>query len=110
METSGFVNWFKIFLEMVKEPPLLLLYDRHLIHISIPMIKAALEQDVILKFPPLVTDVLQPLEKRINKFGMKHCLTILEFEIFFLFPAMQKEGRKKENVISGFEKTKIFIP
>ena len=89
------MGWFKIFLEMVKEPSLLLLYDRHLIHISIPMMKAALEQDVILKFPPLVTDVLQPLEKRINKFGMKHCLTILEFGIFFSFPSNAERGQEK---------------
>ena len=62
METSTFASWFKVSLKMVKERPLLLLYDGDLTHTSIPMIKAALEQDVILKFPPQVTDVLQPLD------------------------------------------------
>ena len=117
METSTFASWFKVFLEMVKERALLLLYDGHLTHTSIPVIKAALEQDVvILNFPPHVTDVLQPLDvacfgplartwearlyKRVNEFGIKHCL----------ISAILKECMKRENAISGFEKTgKIFI-
>ena len=124
METSTFVSWFNVFLEMVKEQPLLLLYDGHLTHISILVIKAALEQDVTLKFPPHVTDVLQPLDvtcfgplkriweawlqKRVNKFGIKYCLTRSEF--VNLISAIWKEGMKKENAISGFEKTgKIFV-
>ena len=79
------------------------------------MIKSALEQDiVILKFRPYITDVLQPLDvasfgppkriwkaslkKRANKFGIK------------LTSAIWTKGMKKENAISGFEKTgKIFV-
>ena len=125
METSTFTSWFNVFLEMVKERPQLLLYDGDLTHISIPVIKAALKQDVVIpKFPPHITDVLQPLDvacfgplkriweaqlqKRVNKFGIKHCLTRSEF--VNLISAIWKEEMKKENAISGFEKTgKIFV-
>lgn len=125
MEKSTFACWFNVFLEMVTEQPLLLLYDGHLAHISIPLIKATLQQDVlILKFPPHVTDVSQPLDvacfgplkriweaplqKRANKFGSKHCLT--RSESVTLISAIWKEGMKKENAISRFEKTgKIFV-
>ena len=63
MDTQVFVEWFKIFTDKVKERPLLLLFDGHLTHISIPVIREALNQQiVILKFPPHVTDVLQPLD------------------------------------------------
>ena len=89
-----------------------------------PMIKAALEQDVvILKFPPHVTDVLHRLgvacfgplkriwearlQKRISEFGIKHCLSRPEF--VNQLSAVWKEGMKKENVISGFEKTGKII-
>ena len=39
------------------------MYDGHLTHISIALNKKAREEDVtIVKFPPHVTDVLQPLD------------------------------------------------
>ena len=63
METKTFTAWFFKFADFVKERPLLLLFDGHLTHISIPVIKKALEEDIIiLKFPPHVTDVMQPLD------------------------------------------------
>ena len=82
------------FTDKVEEHPLLLLFDGHVTHISIPVIREALNQQIVtLKFPPHVTDVLQPLDvahfgplKRkwekllhecINKFGAKHQLTKL---------------------------------
>ena len=48
------------------------------------------------------------LQERVNKFRIKHCLELLEF--FNLISSIWKEGRKKENAISGFEKTgKLFV-
>ena len=96
---------------------MLLLYDGHLTHISIPVIKAALEQDnVILKFPPHIIDVLQPLDvawcgplKRIwEAWLQKKSQWIqdqtLSHKFVTVISAIWKEGMKKENAIGGFKK------
>ena len=63
METETFAAWFNHFADFVKERPLLLLFDGHLTHISILIIKRALDKNIIIvKFPPHVTDVMQPLD------------------------------------------------
>ena len=63
METETFAAWFSHFADFVKERPLILLFDSHLTHISISFIKRALNENIIIvKFPPHVTDVLQPLD------------------------------------------------
>ena len=122
METETFRMGFFKFCEMVKERPLLLLYDGHLTHVSAPVIEKALDEDVtILKFPPHVTDVLQPLDvacfgplkrewerklhKRISELGIKNPLTKCEFvnELCTIW----NKGMKKENAISGFQSTGI---
>ena len=120
METETLAAWFNCFADFVKERPLLLLFDGQLTHISIPVIKRALDEDIIIvKFPPHVTDVLQPLDiscfgplkwawerrlhQRINEFGIKHLLTRSEFVNELC--AIWNTGMKKENAISGFEKT-----
>ena len=88
--------WFFKFCEIVTDRPLLLMFDRHLTHISAPVIEKALELNIIiLKFPPHVTDVLQPLDvacfgplkgeserclhKPISEYGIKQLLTKSEF-------------------------------
>ena len=123
METEVFAEWFNKFADMVKERPLLLLFDGHLTHISIPVITRALDEGIIiLKFPPHVTDVLQPLDvacfgplksrwekllqKRVNEFGSKHRLTKADF--VNQISAIWHEGMNKENAKSGFESTGIF--
>ena len=120
METETFAAWFNYFPDFVKERPLLLLFDGHLTHILIPVIKRALDENIIIvKLPPHLTDVLQPLnvscfgplkwewERRlhecINEFGIKHPLARSEF--FNELYAIWNNGMKKENAISGFEKT-----
>ena len=120
METDVFAEWFETFADSVKERPLLLLFDGHLTHISIPVIKRALEENIIImKFPPHGTDVLQPLDvscfgplkgkweillhERMNTFGPKHQLTKADFvnQICRIW----NEGMNKDNVISGFQST-----
>ena len=120
METETFATWFNHFADFVKERPLLLLFDGHLTHISIPVIKRALDENItIVKFPPHVTDVLQPLDvscfgplkrawqrglhQRMNKFGIKHPLRRSEFVNELC--AIWDTGMKKENAISSFENT-----
>ena len=93
-------------------------------HISIPVIKTTLEENIIIyKFPPHVTDVMQPLDmtcfgplkrawenrfqQRINEFGIKQYLTRSKFvnELCVIWG----DGMKKENAISGFESKGISI-
>ena len=116
METETFAACFNHFADFVQERPLLLLFDGHLTRISI------LDKNIIIvKFPPHVTDVLQPLDiscfgplkqvwerwlhQWINKFGIKHPLKRSEFvnELCDIW----NTGMKKENATSGFEKTGI---
>ena len=62
METKTFATWFNYFADFVKERPLLLLFDSHLTHIILPVIKKALDENIIIaKFPPPVTDVLMTM-------------------------------------------------
>ena len=64
MDTRLFSDWFQKFTEQNKERPMLLLFDGHLSHISIPVVQRAIEENIILlKFPPHVTDILQHLDK-----------------------------------------------
>ena len=122
METETFAAWFNYFADFVKERPLLLLFDSHLTHISIPVIKRELDENmIIVNFPPHVIDVLPPLDvscfgphkwawerqlhQHINEFGIKHPLT--KFEFVNELCAIWNTDMKNENAISGFEKTGI---
>ena len=63
MDTDVFSEWFEKFANENQERPLLLLSDGRLTHISLSVIKRAMEERIIIiKFPPHVTDVLQPLD------------------------------------------------
>ena len=63
METDIFYTWLQKFVSVVTLRPLLLLVDGHVSHVSGKLIKLAIENDVtLLKLPPHVTDVLQPLD------------------------------------------------
>ena len=63
MDSEVFAEWFDIVIKMVKDRPLLLLFDGHMTHITLPVIEKAMKERVIIvKFPPHVTDILQPLD------------------------------------------------
>ena len=63
MTTEVFAIWFEKFADEIKERPLLLIFDGHLTHISLTVIEKASDENItILKLPPHVTDVLQPLD------------------------------------------------
>ena len=67
MTTSIFSDWFEEFVKEVTERPLLIMWDGHLSHVSIDLIidliKLSNKEDIMLvKFPPHVTDQLQPLD------------------------------------------------
>ena len=94
MDSKVFAGWFNIFIKMVKDMPLLLLFDGHIIHITLPVIEKAMKERVIIvKFPPHVTNVLQPLDvtcplkrhweqllqERVNLFAAKYQLSKEDF-------------------------------
>ena len=62
--TAGiFPDWFKQFVKEVKERPLLIIWDGHMIHISIDLVKEAKKEYItIVKYLPHVTDQLQLLD------------------------------------------------
>ena len=120
METDVFSEWFVKFANLVKERPLLLLFDGHMSHVSIDVIKLALSERIfILKFPPHVTDVLQPLDvscfgplkrkwdtmlqERTNTFGSKCQMSKIDF--ISNVCSIWNQGMTKENIISGFKTT-----
>ena len=109
---NTFKMWFFKFCEIVTDRPLLLMFDRHLTHISAPVIEKALKLNiVILKFPLHVTDVLQLLKreserclhKPISEYGIKQLLTKSEFVNELC--AIWNTGMKRDSEISGFEAT-----
>ena len=63
MTTDVFAEWFNKSCELIVERPLLLILDGHLTHVSIAVIEQALKENItIVKLPPHVTDLLQPLD------------------------------------------------
>lgn len=70
MDSDIFYNWFeKCFLTSIPiERPILLIYDGHVSHISLKLIKKAKQNGiVILKLPPHTTHLLQPLDVAVFK-------------------------------------------
>ena len=87
-------------------------------HISICLIQQALSDNIhLLKFPPHVTDILQPLDKccfgslecmwgyklnaRINEFSLTK--KVDKAECVSLISSIWHIGMKKSNVIAGFK-------
>ena len=123
MDSVAFAKWFEIFAETVKDRSLLLLFDGHLTHITIPVITRTLEENItILKFPPRCTDLLQPLRKtcfgplkqkwktvlgeRMTTFGSKSTLSKGEF--MHLLCSIWNEGMTELNIKGGFSTTGIW--
>ena len=123
METKIFADWFATFATNNKGHPMLLLFDGHMTHISIRVIGRALQDNIhVLKFPPHVTDIFQPLDKccfgplkrlwektlneRINTFGLARKVDKAEF--VNILANVWHEGLNEKNVIAGFESTGIW--
>ena len=124
MTTDIFYEWFVQFTAQVTERPLLLLvYDGHLSHVSIKLIEQAISEDITLvKLPPHVTDLLQPLDiccfgplkrewekvlnKRINVMGPRESISKSTF--VDLLASVWYTGLSPENVKAGFRATGIY--
>ena len=64
MGSEAFAKWFEKFCKNVKEQPLLLIYDGHMNHVTIPVITLAMKENVIMvKVTLHSTDILQVFDK-----------------------------------------------
>ena len=123
MTTELFAEWFALFTKEVTERPLLLLLDGHLTHVSIPVLELAVKEDItIIKFPPHVTDKLQPLDvtcfgplkREWEKLLNNHISTVGPKQIMrkATFVNMSCEvwhkGLSPENAKAGFRATSIY--
>ena len=123
MTTQVFYDWLVEFCKLVKKRPALLIYDGHFCHVSLPLIKKAVEENIIIvKFPPYVTDKMQPsdvtcfsplkrcweklLASPTNTLGPRECLSKSLF--VDLLCSNWREELSPANVISGFKATEIF--
>ena len=120
MTTGIFADWFKQFVKEVKERPLLI-WDGHMTHVSTDLVKAAKKEDVtIVKYPPHVTDQLQPLdvtcfgplkrkwESLLNEWVVEWGSKLTKANFVNLLSKVWHEGLKPSNVVSGFRTTGIF--
>ena len=87
------------------EQPLLLLFDDHMTHVSLGVFQKALEGDIIIvKLPPHVMDMLQPLD--VSCFGpLKRKWEMRLQEQVNLLCKIWREGLKPDSIISGFAST-----
>ena len=68
MTSDVMLGWFDNFIAQEPKRPLLLIFDGHLTHFSVNVIRKAIDNDIILmKLPPHVTDIMQPLD--VGMFG-----------------------------------------
>ena len=123
MTSAIMLDWFSNFIEHVTERPLLLLFDGHLTHFSIDVIKKAMDNDIILmKLPPHVTDVMQPLDvgmfsplKKAWENLLNKNITILGEETSLnkstfvsMLCSIWRDCMTANNAISGFRATGIY--
>ena len=123
MTTELFAEWFELFTKEVTDRPLLLLLDGHLTHVSILVLELAVKEDItIIKFPPHVTDKLQPLDvacfgplkrewkkllnNHISTVGPKQIMRKATF-VDMLCEVWHK-GLSPENAKAGFHATGIY--
>ena len=124
MEGTLYLDWFeKIFLkhtDNVKDKPRVLVFDGHASHLSLPLIKLARDNNVVLlRLPAHLTHLLQPLDravfrpvkkawqKMLRKFARKNKGPVGKK----IFPKMLKqlveESFGAETVKAGFSSTGI---
>ena len=123
MTKAIFFSWFERFCDQITQRPLLLVFDGHLTHLSIDVIRKARAEDVtILKLPPHTTDLIQPLdvacfgplkciwERKLNEwtslFGVNERIKKAQFAN--MLSEVWRQGLSTKNIIAGFEATGVF--
>ena len=124
MTTDIFEKWFWHFCRVIKERPLLLIFDGHLTHISFNMILKSMEENIkIVKVPHHARNLLQPLEiscfgqlkqeweeslnRWFNTYGAKKALMKSDFAE--MIGKSWEKALTQENIKDGFLKTGILM-
>ena len=123
MTSEVMLSWFEHFIKLETKRPLLLIFDGHLTHFSIDVIKMAIANGLILmKLPPHVTDIMQPLDvamfgplkRKWNEVLNEHMgltgprNTIRPSDFVNMVCGMWHDAMPSKNAISGFESTGIY--
>jgi hypothetical protein len=122
MTTSVFQAWFECFLQRVLERPLLIIFDGHKTHLSLPFIQLARANQVsVIKLPSHTTNRLQPLDvscfkplktawdkelvRKQRESGFRH---LSKSDFVDSLCSIWGGALKPDSVKAGFEKTGIF--
>lgn len=121
MTSTVFHEWFILFTQLVKERPILLLFDGHLSHLDIKTIEAARAVNItILKFPPHTTDLLQPLDRgvfgplksawdrEIHVYQREHQQKLTKADFVNVLGRVWPTCLSEKNITAGFRKTGVF--
>ncbi|XP_046662934.1 MFS-type transporter clz9-like [Homalodisca vitripennis] len=120
--TSEIVHdYFKQFSKIVKERPLLFIFDGHMTHLDVATAEYARENQItIIKLPAHTSDVLRPLDKSCFKtfkyvwdqhllqWYRQNQIKMLKDEFVDMLCKVWNTGLTPKNVKTGFESTGIF--
>lgn len=121
MTSQIFNEYFARFCGIVKERPLLLIFDGHLTHLDPITINTAIKENIIIiKLPSHTTDLLQPLDKccfrplklewdkKLIRWQMENQHKLSKSEFADLLCETWHDGFKPATIISGFVSTGIY--
>ena len=122
MTTGVFAEWFNKFVALVTERPLLLIFDRHLTHVSIKVIEKAIKENITILFEvtttrdrqvittvcfgPLKSEWEKALNDWINVWGPMQ--TMKKSTFVNKLGKVWHQGLSPENVKTGFQATGIY--
>lgn len=122
MTTEVFQSWFECFLLRVHERPLLIIFDGHKTHLSLPFIHMARANEVsVIKLPSHTSNRLQPLDvscfkplknawdkelvRKQRESGFRH---LSKSDFVNSLCSVWEAALKPDNIKAGFTKTGIF--
>lgn len=121
MTSVIFQDWFIKLCSLVKERPLLLIFDGYLSHLDLTTLEKAREQHItILKLPPHTTETLQPLDKacfkplkdmwneRLQEWQRLNMRKTSRSEMVDLLCGIWEESISQKTIPAGFNSTGIF--
>lgn len=121
MTSQVFYDYFKLFIQIVKQRPILMIFDGHMSHLSLQTIELARSNNVsILKLPPHTTDILQPLDrscfrplkilfdKKLATWERENSDKMNKADFSNILGQVWLSGLTKKNILSGFSSTGIY--
>lgn len=123
MTANIFQDYFYKFCTLVKERPLLLIFDGHLTHLDVGTIEKAKSENItIIKLPAHTTDLLQPLDKccfrplkilwdkELISWQTENQRKLTKSEFVDLLCKIWHNGMTSDTIMAGFRSTGIYPP